>query len=418
MAPRLAGAALLALLVGATRAARAWPAEAALPADVVGAVLRFAPRAPQVAWCAGSPAAPPVVGRPRERPFRDLGGHRGHANNVAFSPSGRSVLTTDSDGAARVWDAPSGRLRQTLRHNGSFILDVQVLSSGDRAVTLTLDGLAMVWDLNTGQALRRIHSRVARHRVLRALPFGDRFITGASRTRAEIVVVWCATTGFPLHVIRQPEGAVKLIEVSPCGARFATSGYGGIFVWRAADGVLERKMAGSAGSTSMLALARGGSRVAGSSQDLIRVWSASTGRVLNRFVIGAGGVSRPFVLLAGGDRVAVYTTFGPVVWDTRSDEVRTLEAREISTYDGRVRLAASADGRFLAACSSPWLSWASTADSGAWMAVWDTTSGRRVHDASSLADAEAIPGNENTWFCSVAVGPTTAMAEAFADALW
>ena len=82
-----------------------------------------------------------------------LMGHREVVNSVAFSPNGRTVVSSggDKNHAIHLWDVVRGRHKTTLaRHTGkitslAFSPDGQMLASGSG------DGTIRLWDVHTGQ---------------------------------------------------------------------------------------------------------------------------------------------------------------------------------------------------------------------------------------------------------------------------
>jgi len=69
---------------------------------------------------------------------------------VSWSPNGRSIATTSSDGIPRVWDAGSGKLRLSLRGHTGFVESVAWSPDSARLVTGGTEGTAKVWDIEAG----------------------------------------------------------------------------------------------------------------------------------------------------------------------------------------------------------------------------------------------------------------------------
>lgn len=89
-------------------------------------------------------------------------GYGSEVTSVVFSSDGRWLATADNDGAARVWDAATGRELQKFAHDDgvsivAFDNASSLLASGSK------DGTARVWDLATGQErLRIVHEAEVR----------------------------------------------------------------------------------------------------------------------------------------------------------------------------------------------------------------------------------------------------------------
>jgi WD40 repeat protein len=70
--------------------------------------------------------------------------------SLGFSPDGSLLATGSADRTARLWDARSGRLRQTLPHRG-HVLSERFSTDGSLLVTGSDDGAARVWSVSTGE---------------------------------------------------------------------------------------------------------------------------------------------------------------------------------------------------------------------------------------------------------------------------
>jgi WD40 repeat protein len=68
-----------------------------------------------------------------------------------FSPDGRRVLTSCSDGTARLWDAFTGNLLRTLARHKAEIKVACFSRDGRRILTADVTGVVCVWAAETGQ---------------------------------------------------------------------------------------------------------------------------------------------------------------------------------------------------------------------------------------------------------------------------
>src|SRR3954471_22390879 len=72
---------------------------------------------------------------------------------VNFSPDGRLLATSSSDGSARLWNM-TGEMQQRVE-NGNMVFRVRFDRAGERYVTAAYDGLARVWNVRDGTLLKK-----------------------------------------------------------------------------------------------------------------------------------------------------------------------------------------------------------------------------------------------------------------------
>jgi WD40 repeat protein/tRNA A-37 threonylcarbamoyl transferase component Bud32 len=85
------------------------------------------------------------------KPHVLLDGHQGDITSAAFSPDGKWVVSTSTDGTARVWEVATGRQRHILYGGRSVPIHAAAFSpDGKRVVTAAADWTARIWDMATG----------------------------------------------------------------------------------------------------------------------------------------------------------------------------------------------------------------------------------------------------------------------------
>jgi WD40 repeat protein len=153
--------------------------------------------------------------------------------NLDFSPDGRSLLSTGGDdieanwhGEVRILDASTAALRFPQIITSQPTAAARFGSDGGRLVTATSDGAARVWDASTGRPL----TPPLRH----FLNVGDTFFSPDGRlvvTVSDAIRLWDATTGMmvlpPLRFSLPISSAVissdgrRLLVTCGTGAAFA-----------------------------------------------------------------------------------------------------------------------------------------------------------------------------------------------------
>jgi WD40 repeat protein len=73
-------------------------------------------------------------------------GHASFVNSASFSPDGTRIVTSSTDGTAKVWDAKAGTEVLTLKGHTGVARSASFSPEGTRIVTSGWDGTAKVWD--------------------------------------------------------------------------------------------------------------------------------------------------------------------------------------------------------------------------------------------------------------------------------
>jgi len=99
----------------------------------------------------GKAASPELWDLEHYRSITQLEGE-GQAYSARFVAGGQ-ILTACSDGAARLWDGATGRLRQTYRGSSRVLADATLTPDGSMVVAGGGDGLLRFWDTTSGRPL-------------------------------------------------------------------------------------------------------------------------------------------------------------------------------------------------------------------------------------------------------------------------
>jgi WD40 repeat protein len=103
-----------------------------------------------------SEQAPPVLWDLEQyRPVERLEGHIGRVFTARFvtADSSQQILTAGADGTARLWDAATGRPRQTFRGDSHFLVDAELAPDGASIVAGGSDGFLRFWDTSNGRLI-------------------------------------------------------------------------------------------------------------------------------------------------------------------------------------------------------------------------------------------------------------------------
>ena len=345
-------------------------------------------------------------------------------SSVAFSVDGKRLLSSSGgEGAAKLWDAETGRLVRMFRHaKGSLHSGVNsaVFSpDGDRLVTAGAgDKLVNVWNSETGQLLQAFGepARDFRFRAVVAFsPGGTRVLVGDNAS----LRIWDAAKGTLLHTLGtgglkdalnpfvafSPDGAQaltnterglevwsvetgqlirsfkpkpgRLVAISPDGLRLLSGGWGGeIKLWDAVGGQQTHSFEGRSRSISLLAVSPEGTRLL-TVDDKVRLWDVAGGR-LQRTV--AEGSLSSTAFSPDGTRLLGGSYGGLRLWDVASGQlVWSVKAPRAQ------RVAFSTDGTRLLSfgtelpASKPGAKQDKATEQESSLIVWDAAAGQPIH---------------------------------------
>jgi WD40 repeat protein len=139
---------------------------------------------------------------PQDRLERTLRGHRGRVSRIAFSRDGRLLATGSldwrritiddpTDGSIRIWDVATGSKRAVLPQPDGGILDLAFNPDGTQLLSSSGDGMARVWDMENKSRIQSTRGPATGLAVF--LPEGPRIISAGAE-----IQVWDALGGQPL----------------------------------------------------------------------------------------------------------------------------------------------------------------------------------------------------------------------------
>jgi WD40 repeat protein len=270
-------------------------------------------------------------------------GHAGGISAVAITADGTKMITGAQDSTLKVWTVADRRVLRALAYHivGLTSLSLSpngaLLASGDGAGWLRLWDLAQQREIPTGPPHDRGVERVA------LLPDGERFVSLDMDGKS-----WIWGTADPINQVkplsRKSTGIASASRVGPLA--FALAEDDGKIQLHAPDGKMVAALDGPGGAVTCRRLAfDGNTLLAGNDEGKVLAWHLATSKEVLRVSLGAA-----IDAVALGPAGDLFIASGLAVHGYKPGEKNEFAALEIAAPANLV--AASPDGRWLAACTA------------------------------------------------------------------
>ncbi len=238
------------------------------------------------------------------------------ASAIEFRPDGSQLITAGSDGAARIWDALSGRILRTLPPHTRFLTAASFSPDGSRVVTASADGRAKLWDLQSGEMLWELGTPAVRIHSVQFHPDGSRVVTADG---SGAVILWDRATGAPLRTFSAHKQGALAAVFRQDGLRIVTGGHDNLAkVWDAATGEMLLSLVGHTGAVRCVAFSPDGTRIVTAGGDgSVKLWDAASGTEVLTLKGHADAINTAH-FSPEGERIVTASDDGTVrIWDVR-----------------------------------------------------------------------------------------------------
>jgi WD40 repeat protein/tRNA A-37 threonylcarbamoyl transferase component Bud32 len=198
-------------------------------------------------------------------------------HGLSFSARGDRLLTTSSDGGARLWDTTTGKELRRIGNNVVGTYSLAALSGDARLAVVTawrgvvevrdVEGDRVVCSLGSQQRAVLVHAAVF-------LPGGGQVVTASF----DGIRLWDAVTGKELQHFGAGSSS-QVLAVTPDGKRVLSGGMdGAVRVWDPASGTEVGLLLGHRGPVTVLVVSPDGKLALSGGQDgTVRLWDLEAG---------------------------------------------------------------------------------------------------------------------------------------------
>lgn len=254
--------------------------------------------------------------------------------------------------------------RQTyVGHTGDGTTGVAFVHDTDRVLTSSTDGTARLWDMLSGEQLNRYVGHQGTINRLVVCPGQSTFLTAGNDGTIRL---WDIESGNEIEILFAGEAPIRNLAISPDGHLLAASIDDRVMVWSLEDMTLRYELAGHTDLVNSMKFSPNSTVLATPSQDsTVRLWNMQTGEEIRSFEGHAAGVWDVDFSPDGLRIVSASLDQTARIWDVGTgDEVGLL----IGHRAGIQNIAYSPDGRTIATSGPSELG----------LFLWDAESGQLI----------------------------------------
>ncbi|CAN1212484.1 eIF2A-related protein [Tumidithrix helvetica PCC 7403] len=207
--------------------------------------------------------------------------------NVAFSPNGKYLASSDTKGEIQIWDTHTGDLLLRCRGHQHWTWAIAFSPNDQYFASASDDYLVKLWDVETGECLQ---TYTGHSYIVCAVAFSPNSQTIASSGQDATIRLWSAlpTTQNPeIMTLEGLSGRVWSLAFSPDGKTLASAGEDCIIrLWDVATGTCRCEWQAHERWMRSIAFSPDSSLIASGSFDhTIKIWDATT-QVLLKTLVG------------------------------------------------------------------------------------------------------------------------------------
>jgi WD40 repeat protein len=278
-----------------------------------------------------------------------LEGHKAAVNSVSFSPDGRLLASSSTDGTIKLWNITTGKVIKTLGGNNIKVGSVSFSKDG-RLASGSADGTIKLWNVTTGKVIKILDRNKFEVNNLSFSPDGQLLASG---NVDGTIKFWDLTTG-------EPKMAPNKTVGWGCPNKFSFSSDGRLLAFIGQDQTIklwdvttdDKITSVGSGAIDSISFSKDGQWLAYSDGNrTIHVWDVAKEKMIYDLTGHTDGVwslsfSPNGQILASGGGAADKTI---KLWDLATgEEIKTLTGHKL----GVNKVSFSANGNLLASASN------------------------------------------------------------------
>ncbi|MBD2532019.1 hypothetical protein H6G97_21495 [Nostoc flagelliforme FACHB-838] len=226
----------------------------------------------------------------------------GGITSVAFSPDGRCLATSDTNGEIHVWDVSNSKQLFSCKEHNSWVWNIAFSPVYPVLASCGQDHTIKLWDTTTGECLKTLYGHTS---IVTAIVFNPDAKLLASTSYDHTVKVWHLATGECVQTLQGHNACVWSVAFHPTGQILATAGEDNtIKLWDLETGCCVQTLEGHQHWVKAIAWSPEGQILAsGSFDQTVKLWDLHT-KVCLMTLQGHAGVVTSVAFSSQGKQLA------------------------------------------------------------------------------------------------------------------
>ena len=153
----------------------------------------------------------------------DFKGHLYQVEDVAISPDGKFMISSDQNGVVIIWNFQQRTKRYELKAHSDWVEGVNFSHNSKYAASASRDHCIKIWDIRNGDLVRRLKDRDKRSSTIDFSPDNHHVLVGGYGTNNQIAV-WDLETATKIRNYDLHSNPANDVCYSPQGDFFASGG--------------------------------------------------------------------------------------------------------------------------------------------------------------------------------------------------
>ncbi|MGF2035134.1 MAG: NB-ARC domain-containing protein [Nostoc sp. CmiVER01] len=205
--------------------------------------------------------------------------HNSWVWNIAFSPVYPVLASCGQDNTIKLWDTTTGECFKTLYGHTSIVTAIAWSPDGQLLASTSYDHTVKVWHLATGQCVQTLQGHNACVWSVAFHPAGQILATAGEDNTIKL---WDLETGCCVQILEGHQHWVKAIAFSPQGQILASGSFDqAVKLWDLHNNVCLMTLQGHVGVVTSVAFSQGKQLASGSYDQTVKIWDIDTGKCLD-----------------------------------------------------------------------------------------------------------------------------------------